>query len=460
MDRRAFLATTAASLVGTWSTVAAPGRTLVSSDVDPLRRVLMHPPCSAAWWPIPDEDDSARVIDTDDPLWTEEVAHEMWTKGVAQHLRLHEHLVAQNVEIVPLEHVLDEAIVRCRQAGQLGEWVLSTVPALEGREAEINATLLLEAAPYPIGVDHDAEEPPDPMPLRWVFYTRDIGTMTPKGLLVSNFINRDRMPEAALFRFALQWSPSLRAYPIAFDATRAKMRLQGGDVLVADDKTLFLGVGNLTERAVAPKLARALRMDVVTVQLPGDLTATPWYGLRKLFLHLDTILGLLAPRTVVTLPYVFESKYTERDALPRLAGPFRKLPGGDAIDFRKTMRVLKDVGRVQRFLAGSGSPDTRVDGMKLVDYLRSIEYEMIFVGGDPPKTVDAGYVKEHVIREMRRQAANVVAVAPRKVIAYEENPHTLRALRKADIDVTTFPGSELARWHGGPHCLTFPLERG
>ena len=64
-----------------------------------------------------------------------------------------------------------------------------------------------------------------------------------------------------------------------------------------------------------------------------------------------------------------------------------------------------------------------------------------------------------VLPELRGQAANVVALEPGRLIAYAENEHTLKALRAAGNDVKTFPGSALVRWHGGPHCLTLPLER-
>ncbi|MDR3639605.1 MAG: arginine deiminase family protein, partial [Isosphaeraceae bacterium] len=356
------------------------------------------------------------------------------------------------------DEVLDEAITQCRAAGRFEDWVQKTVPALAETADEITAKVLIESAPYPIdGVQGDE---PEPIPLRWIFYTRDVAAMTPGGLVLSRFINQDRIPEPALVRLALDWSPTLGRCPVAFDALKAKVNVQGGDIVVVDDKTLFLGVGSLTDIAAAPKLARALKMDVVTVQLPPDSSAKKWYGLRKLFLHLDTTFGLLDTKMAVTVPYAFESKFAERHSLEQMTRACRKLPGGESIEFRKTMRILRDVGRVRRFVAGSGEPDPRVVGMKLVDYLRSVGYRLVFVGGEPPPAVDAEFFRSRLLPELRAQAANVVALGPGRVIAYAENSHTLRALGAAGIDVQTFPGSALARWHGGPHCLTLPLERG
>jgi arginine deiminase len=95
----------------------------------------------------------------------------------------------------------------------------------------------------------------------------------------------------------------------------------------------------------------------------------------------------------------------------------------------------------------------------LVDYLRSLGYKIHYIGGEPPETDVLKHVVEHVMREVRFQGGNVVATRPGRLIAFEGNNHTLEELRASGIQVSTFPGHELAKWHGGPHCLTMPLER-
>jgi arginine deiminase len=61
--------------------------------------------------------------------------------------------------------------------------------------------------------------------------------------------------------------------------------------------------------------------------------------------------------------------------------------------------------------------------------------------------------------ELRRQAANVVQARPGRVIAYAGNPATKAALERDGVAVDTFEARELWAGHGGPHCLTQPLER-
>jgi arginine deiminase len=62
-------------------------------------------------------------------------------------------------------------------------------------------------------------------------------------------------------------------------------------------------------------------------------------------------------------------------------------------------------------------------------------------------------------REQWTLAANTVAVAPGRVIAFSRNARTNDALATAGVEVLPVPGEELSRGRGGPRCLTCPLSR-
>ena len=62
--------------------------------------------------------------------------------------------------------------------------------------------------------------------------------------------------------------------------------------------------------------------------------------------------------------------------------------------------------------------------------------------------------------EFATLGCNVLALAPRRVLALDGNPETRRRLEHAGVEVSTYGGEELSRkGDGGPTCLTRPLLR-
>jgi dimethylargininase len=63
--------------------------------------------------------------------------------------------------------------------------------------------------------------------------------------------------------------------------------------------------------------------------------------------------------------------------------------------------------------------------------------------------------------EFDSMGCNVLALAPRVVLALDGNPETRRRLEAAGVEVRVYEGEELSRkGDGGPTCLTRPLVRG
>jgi arginine deiminase len=61
--------------------------------------------------------------------------------------------------------------------------------------------------------------------------------------------------------------------------------------------------------------------------------------------------------------------------------------------------------------------------------------------------------------EGQKCAANYIITAPRQGVGYDFNPRIDNEIRKRGGKITTFPGQELIKGHGGPHCMTCPLWR-
>jgi arginine deiminase len=464
MNRRVFLGTAVAGMAapafGRDGRRRARGAGTVPSDVAPLRKVLVHEPgpearkamtVSAAVHPF----QSVDLLGPDAP---------------AQHAAMVARLREAGAEVLTFLGVLDSAIVAARAAGQFAPWLGRHAPELAEREAELDAAGL-------IGARDELVYHADPRegglrmlvhPLQYLLYVRDLAVMTPRGLVLSNLINKNRRYEVDLFRLALRWSPELAGYPVALDAGREGVLLQGGDLIVADERTLLLGVGNLTEESAAKRMAQKLEMDVVAVQLPSaGRVRKSWpfadgNGLRIKFLHLDTIMSLVGPDAAVAVPYFLEADFAGRDPLANLLRSMADEPGNEGPPLHKLADSLVDVGLVRLYRAGSGSLDPAVEGLKLVDYLRHRGYRVTFVGGDRPasEALAAKHMVESVLHEARFQAANVLALGPNRLVAPSENALTVEALRAQGVEVRTFPAGELVHWNGGAHCLTLPLERG
>ncbi len=360
-------------------------------------------------------------------------------------------------EVFTITQALDSAVNAARHAGALNAWLRGWAPHLASVSSRLDGAALLGAVDeFVYNNDPEGNFAPLTDPAASFYWTRDSAVMTPRGVAICKFSNDARTPESTLVRFAYEWSPLLKRYPIVFDASEERVSMEGGDIMVASPRMLWMGTGNRSQEAAAKRLALRLNMDVLAVAMPPAEQRTPINGL---FLHLDTVCTLVAEKTVLTVPWFFESAQSGRDPLTRMLLGLARQPRTAASDLEKMAATLKNLGKVKLFNAGSGQEDASLGELKLVDWLRKNGYSVVFAGGTPPAAGLEKHAAEVVLPEMRRQASNVVAVAPGKVIAYGGNPKTRQALIDAGVEVLTFEGHEIMRNSGGPHCLTQPLER-
>ncbi|MFH1228447.1 MAG: arginine deiminase family protein [Planctomycetota bacterium] len=89
------------------------------------------------------------------------------------------------------------------------------------------------------------------------------------------------------------------------------------------------------------------------------------------------------------------------------------------------------------------SKDKKPEYTWFIDYLEAKGFEIINIS----------------YQEGARCAANYIQVGPRKLVGYEGNDRVEKEVRKRGGQVITFPGSELIKGKGGPHCMTCPLDR-
>jgi arginine deiminase len=402
--------------------------------------------------------------------------HPIFNKGLApgaivEHRALVRLLQKAGVQVLQVRDLLQDAIENARQRGVLEAWIRETYPDQADRIlpnlAQVTADAVLQRSDGFFYRKNDKGEL-DPLflPLTSMYWSRDFAISTPKGIIIGNGQNFARTLENSIARLMFTHAKPLRDFPIVFDAAKEGVILDGGDVIVRDEKTLFLGVGQRSDREAAPLLAKKLGMDVIAVSMPPRDKPN---GMSRQLLHLDSIFNFVAKDKVLVVPYFLEKAYVDTNPMMKilagLAGETdaikARMPSegvaGDSKQLRITIDAMPGVGWLTRYEAGTGKEAPL--GMKLVDYARSQNWTVVFVGGSREGTGEEKWTVERAMYELRWQGTNVAQLGPGRVIAYAHNVHTNQALRRAGVQVQTFPGEILAIRNGGPHCLIMPLVR-
>jgi arginine deiminase len=430
----------------------------VPADIAPLKKVIVL---------SPGEDFSRQSYEhySDNPYFG--ITYD--SGAVEQHKNMVDILEENDVEVFNVLDLLEDAIIKAREAGKLEESLQEIFPAtfLQIKENidQIDAQSILGRQDiFYFCYDEDGRFLPLIEPPIAFFFTRDFAAATPKGLILTNSKLKSRLLEHEIGRFMFNFAEELKDCSIAFDAEKEGVRCEGGDIIVKDEHTILMGIHNLSQAEAAQKIAQMLDMDVYGVSMPPF---EDFSGANVEIMHLDTVFNLVDEKKALTVPYLFEKEYVQNNPMVKLLESVNK-----AIELKKkrartgsewfasysmAIKQIPDVGWLTHYKAGTG--EAAELKIKLVDYLRGQGYEIIWVGGDKGDLREDKYLLERVMYELSMQAANVVQLAPGKVLSYAHNSFTIQTLRDNGIEVIPFEGKYLADNLGGPHCLTMPLLR-
>jgi arginine deiminase len=182
--------------------------------------------------------------------------------------------------------------------------------------------------------------------------------------------------------------------------------VEGGDLLVLNDRCVLVGMGERTTPAAVERLAARLLGETAT----REVLAVAIPRARRT-LHLDTLVTM-----------VDHDAFVAHGEIDRLLAAYR-------------------------LTAGRAEP------------LPSFRAAVAQALGATPRWITASGDRTAIERELWNDANNVLAVAPGVVIAYDRNVRTNDALARAGVEVLTVPGAELGRGRGGPRCMSCPLVR-
>lgn len=276
-------------------------------------------------------------------------------------------------------------------------------------------------------------------PLHNFFFTRDSAIAIHDHIFIGNMANKVRDREALIMDAIFKYHPDLKASTTIaekLDPAGDNITFEGGDIIVAREDILLIGLGNRTSTRGIDFIVNQLKEEkkhqhVIVQQLPSS---------PESFIHLDMVFTMLDHDACMVFdPLVLQpNKY-------------------------ETVHIELDNGKVKSIRT--------VDNIMSILKKLGMDLEPSFCGGD----LDSMNQE----REQWHSGANFFAFGPGKIIGYSRNNHTLENLNqhgfeiikakdflsgKSQVDQTkrcviTIDGSELSRGGGGARCMTMPFRR-
>ena len=252
-------------------------------------------------------------------------------------------------------------------------------------------------------------------PLPNLYFTRDPGSIISEGVSLNAMKSHARMRESYLLKAIFDHHPRFTDKSIKrWYQPSEKASIEGGDILVLNERALAIGCSARTSSTGIETLAERLFNsdsgieEILVVQLP----------LKRAYMHLDTVFTMLD-----------YDKFTIYPGIAQTIKTYRLTPGKEGSVNVETEQSLEKA---------------------LCKALSLPAVDLIYSGGGKGFTAD---------REQWNDSTNTLALAPGKVITYRRNVVSNDTLRKHDIEVVEIEGNELVRGRGGPRCMSMPLHR-
>ncbi len=252
----------------------------------------------------------------------------------------------------------------------------------------------------------------DPMPN--ILFQRDPFASIGKGVSINRMYTNTRQRETIFCDYVLKYHPKLKVSTDRQYYNRDKeYNIEGGDILVLNEKTLAIGMSKRTD----PRAIEQIAKRIFSSDEPFETILAFNIPKTRAFMHLDTVFTQLDYGVFAIHP-----------------GIMKELTIFEVTQDADHIHVEKVVTTVEKILKKHLNRDIK----------------LIHCGGNDII---------HSEREQWNDGANTLAIEPGKVVVYSRNHITNAMMKEAGITVIEIPSSELSRGRGGPRCMSMPIFR-
>lgn len=276
----------------------------------------------------------------------------------------------------------------------------------------------------------------DLQPAPNLLFTRDLAAVVGDGIILSRAAKEARTREFLLIRIIVKYHPLFSCVKDKVITIGKEQSIEGGDVLVASDKIVLIGMSERTSFSGLMNVAEKLHAQGVEHVLAVDIPK------KRSSMHLDTIFTFTDHNECVAFPPAIMEK---TDNVVDL------FSGGEFVQSRQCYSL-----------------------QTALEELMGTTFTFMKCGGED---------RISQFREQWTDGANLFALAPGVVVGYGRNTRTfktmidhgyqhmtqfefveefrnkgLRADNTEKIAIS-FEGHELCRGRGGARCMTMPVSR-
>lgn len=257
----------------------------------------------------------------------------------------------------------------------------------------------------------------DPMPN--LYFTRDPFACVGNGVILNKMYSETRSRETIYAEYIFKYHPDYKDKVEKYYDRYLPYHIEGGDVLNLNDHILAIGISQRTEAGAIDEVAKNIfkvessRIDMILAfQIPAS----------RAFMHLDTVFTQIDYDKFIYHPGIMETLQVF------------EITEGDILGSDEDLNVKEVQGSLAEILE-------RYLGRKIT--------LIPCAGGE--KTASE--------REQWNDGTNTLCIAPGVVVVYNRNNITNNILREHGIKVFEMSSAELSRGRGGPRCMSMPLIR-